>query len=301
MALRRNLLYKKPIDGLLEMSERVYVFDCCFTTDAWEQEDYEIYVEYSICQLKDNYPDASILILNFGGVKSSQFTSAYDMIVMDYPRQYQGCPLLPMDVIHHFLTSSERWLSRRQQNIILMHCEHGGWPVLAYMMAALLIYRKQFTNEYETLDMVYNLAPRDIVMECISLHDLLGREKMMFRVVFNTAFIRSNILMLGRDEIEMLWDAKDLFPKDFRAELLFSDMDTASSTGLPIDEFAELHKIYNEVDWLDPDKSVDSNIHDQGVEKSKSPAAVGDKPEKTQLTLDRDDEDEPKYEDLDDE
>ena len=59
----------------------------------------------------------------------------------------------------------------------------------------------------------------DVVLECISLNDDMEREEMMFRAVFNTAFIRSNILMLNRDEIDMLWDAKDRFPKDFRAEV----------------------------------------------------------------------------------
>jgi len=59
----------------------------------------------------------------------------------------------------------------------------------------------------------------DAVLECISLNDDMEHEEMMFRAVFNTAFIRSNILMLNRDEIDMLWDAKDRFPKDFRAEV----------------------------------------------------------------------------------
>lgn len=59
----------------------------------------------------------------------------------------------------------------------------------------------------------------DVVIECISLHDDMEREQMMFRVMFNTAFIRSNILMLNRDEIDMLWDVKDQFPKDFRVEV----------------------------------------------------------------------------------
>lgn len=46
---------------------------------------------------------------------------------------------------------------------------------------------------------------------------------MMFRAMFNTAFIRSNILILNREEIDTLWNAKDKFPKDFRAEVcLFS-------------------------------------------------------------------------------
>jgi len=59
----------------------------------------------------------------------------------------------------------------------------------------------------------------DVVFECISLNDDLEREQMMFRVMFSTAFIRSNILMLNRDEIDTSWNAKDWFPKDFRAEV----------------------------------------------------------------------------------
>ena len=59
----------------------------------------------------------------------------------------------------------------------------------------------------------------DVVLECISLDNDLEREEMMFRVMFNTAFIRSNILMLNRDDIDILWHAKDQFPKDFRAEV----------------------------------------------------------------------------------
>lgn len=61
----------------------------------------------------------------------------------------------------------------------------------------------------------------DVVLECISLHDDMEREEMMFRVMFNTAFIRSNILMLNRDDIDVLWNAKDQFPKDYRAEVCF--------------------------------------------------------------------------------
>ena len=59
------------------------------------------------------------------------------------------------------------------------------------------------------------------MVECINLNDDMEREGMIFRVVFNTAFIRSNILMLNRDEIDILWDAKELFPKEFRAEVYF--------------------------------------------------------------------------------
>jgi hypothetical protein len=45
------------------------------------------------------------------------------------------------------------------------------------------------------------------------------QEEIIFRVMFNTAFIRYNILMLNRDEIDIMWDAKDIFPEEFRAEV----------------------------------------------------------------------------------
>ncbi|KAA8535344.1 hypothetical protein F0562_030347 [Nyssa sinensis] len=391
MALFRKFFFRKPPDGLLEISERVYVFDCCFTTDAWEEEDYKVYVGGIIGQLRDHYPDASILVFNFReGETQSQISnvlSKYDMTIMDYPRHYESCPLLSMEVIHHFLRSGESWLSLGQQNVLLMHCERGGWPVLAFMLAALLIYRKQYTGEQRTLDMIYKQAPRellhllsplnplpsqvrylqyvsrrnvasewppldraltldcviirlipnfdgaggcrpiiriygqdpflvadrtpkvlfstpkrsktvrhykqaecelvkidinchiqgDVVLECISLSDDMEREEMMFRVMFNTAFIRSNILMLNRDEIDILWDAKDQFPKDFRAEVLLSDMDAAASVvpvelscfeeeGLPVEAFAKVQEIFSSVDWLDPKSDAALNVLQEKLE-----------------------------------
>lgn len=58
----------------------------------------------------------------------------------------------------------------------------------------------------------------DVVLECINLYGDLDREEMVFRIMFNTAFIRSNILMLSRDHVDMLWNSKEQFPKDFRLE-----------------------------------------------------------------------------------
>lgn len=47
----------------------------------------------------------------------------------------------------------------------------------------------------------------------------LKHEEMMFRVMFNTAFIRLNLLTLDRNEIDVLWNAKDQFPREFCAEV----------------------------------------------------------------------------------
>ena len=143
------------------------MFDCCFTTDSLEKQDYKSYVGGIVNQLRENYPDSSILAFNFRqGETQTEIGSVltgYDMTVMEYPRQYEGCPLLPMEVVHHFLKSSESWLSLGIQNLLLMHCERGGWPVLAFMLAALLIYRKHYSGEFKTLDMVHKQAPRELL------------------------------------------------------------------------------------------------------------------------------------------
>jgi len=256
----------------------------------------------------------------------SDMLSTYDITVMDYPREYEGCPLLTMETISHALRSGEHWLNSRT-NILLLHCEQGGWPVLAFMTAALLLYRKIFVGEDNTLDMVYKQAPRDlarlplsplnsipsqrrylhhisqrnvssewppvdrlvnfdcvilrsisgfngedgcrlvfrihgkdpllvrnytpkvffstpkkyykradyefikinidcqiqgdVVLECISVGADQVREEMMFRVMFSTAFIKSNIMVLNRDEIDMMWDPKIDFKRNSEPRLSF--------------------------------------------------------------------------------
>lgn len=144
------------------------MFDCCFSTDVLEEHEYKVYMGGIVAQLQDYYPEASFMVFNFReGERRSQLLdilSQYDMTVMDYPRQYEGCPLLPLEMIHHFLRSSESWLSLEgQQNVLLMHCERGGWPVLAFMLAGLLLYRKQYSGEQKTLEMVYKQAPKELL------------------------------------------------------------------------------------------------------------------------------------------
>ncbi|CAM8943384.1 unnamed protein product [Rhodiola kirilowii] len=341
MALFKRLFYRKPPDHLLEISERVYVFDCCFSSDVLEGDEYKAYMDSIVVQLQEHFPESSFMVFDFReGDESSQlyniFTS-FNMTVMNFPRQYEQCPLLPLEMIDQFLQSCDNWLSlESQQNVLLMHCERGGWSVLSFMLAGLLLYRKQFTGEQKTLEMMYkqaskeliqNLSPinpqpsqlrylhyisrkthsdswpppaiimeidtiilrilpvfeggkgcrpvirvygedpsvpgignskllfstttnklhphhyvqadcnlvkidircsvkGDVVLECVHLDEDLLHEEMMFRAVFHTSFLQSNLLVLSRDEIDVLWDASDEFPKDFKAEVLFLDADS---------------------------------------------------------------------------
>lgn len=59
----------------------------------------------------------------------------------------------------------------------------------------------------------------DVVLECIHLDDDLVREEVMFRFTFHTAFVQSNVLMLNSEEVDVLWDAKDQFTREFKAEV----------------------------------------------------------------------------------
>ncbi|XP_051113392.1 formin-like protein 20 [Andrographis paniculata] len=341
MALFRRFFYRKPPDRLLEISERVYVFDCCFSSDVLDDDEYRTYLTGIVAQLQDHYPDAAFMVFNFKREQKSQLTdilSQFGMTVVDYPQQYEGCSALPLEMIHDFLQVSETWLSvEGQQNVILMHCERGGWPVLAFMLAGLLLYRNQYTGEQKTLEMVYKQAPKellslttplnpqpsqirylkyitrrnivsdwspsaaplildciilrflplhnggvgcrpviriyghksssksptlssrvlfssaevqnnlrlyvqeecelvkldircrvqgDVVVECIHLEDDLVKEEILFRFMFHTEFVRSNVLIVTREDIDVLWDANDEIPKELGAEVLFTDPDS---------------------------------------------------------------------------
>ena len=66
------------------------------------------------------------------------------------------------------------------------------------------------------------LVQGDVVLECVHFDLDPEREVMMFRIMFNTAFIRSNILMLNSENLDILWNSKERYPKGFRAEVSIS-------------------------------------------------------------------------------
>ncbi|XP_051116004.1 formin-like protein 20 isoform X3 [Andrographis paniculata] len=222
MALLRRLFHRKPPDRLLEISERLYVFDCCFSAAAHGGDEYRAYLSAAVAQLQDHYPDAAFMVFNFKeGERRSQFSdvlSQYDMTVMDYPRGYEGCPLLPLEMIRHFFRSTESWLSvDGQNNVVLMHCERGGWPLLAFMLAGLLLYRKQFCSEQRTLEMVYNKAP---VKELLHLLSPVNHRPSQLRYL---SYITKSNLNFGSDLAPMLLDCvvlRSLPSSDFDGAVL---------------------------------------------------------------------------------
>lgn len=144
------------------------VFDSCFSTEVLPDGLYQLYLHEIITELHEAFPESSFLAFNFReGEKRSQFAEVlceYDVTVMDYPRQYEGCPLLPLSLIHHFLRVCESWLSGwNHQNVVLLHCERGGWPLLAFLLSSFLIFRKLHSGERKTLEIVHREAPKGLL------------------------------------------------------------------------------------------------------------------------------------------
>ncbi|GAB4827749.1 hypothetical protein Ancab_034635 [Ancistrocladus abbreviatus] len=367
MAFFRRSVSKKLPDHLVAISDRVYVFDYCLSTDhVMSDKDYKAYMDSIVKNLHNYHPGASFMVFNFKeGDQRSQLADVlteHDMTVVDYPLHFAGYALLPVEVIYYFLRSSESWLSLEgQRNVILMHCERGGWPVLGFMLAAFLLYSKKHTEEQQTLQMMYNykqgyykqhmsllyqIGPHpsqirylqcisrrnmssdsfpsdaplvmdclviwnlplldgvkacrpivhiygqdassktdrspgllfssigregtthyypeaesalvkldvgchvqgDVLLECFHLSDDLVSEETLFRAMFHTGFIQSNILPLGVDEIDLSWNAKFKFPTDFKAEVIFSNVNQVPSgeKGHESDnEFFEVEEIFS--------------------------------------------------------
>ncbi|GKV10558.1 hypothetical protein SLEP1_g21902 [Rubroshorea leprosula] len=325
--------------GSLRLPFLSQFFDSCFRTEVLPEGMYQINFGEIVSELHEGFSESSFLASNFReGDKPSQFVAIlcqYDVTVLDYPRQYEGCSLLPFSLIQHFLRVCESWLSRgNHQNIILLHWERRGWQLLAFLLASFLIFRKSHTGERKTLKVVNREAPKgflqllsplnplpsqlrylqyvarrniapewpppeqalsldcviiqavpsfnvqngcrpiirifgrnlhtkdgqstqmlfsmskkgktirhycqadcdvvkidiqclvqgDVVLECVHLDLDPEREVMIFRVIFNTAFIRSNILMLQSENLNVLWDSKEWYPIGFRAEIQLKNL-----------------------------------------------------------------------------
>ncbi|KAL8154406.1 hypothetical protein V2J09_012166 [Rumex salicifolius] len=308
------------------------VFNCCLSRNHMSEAEYKPYMDSAVSILQKQHPGASYMVFNFskghnnGQSLLSDILSKHEMTVVDYPLNYEGYPILPLEMIHYFLRSSSSWLSLEgQENVILLHCEQGGWPVLAFMLAGLLLYCKKCGDEQKTLDMVYNKAPMELLMqdsvvnscssqlrylgyisnwthldddplvidslvlmnvpmldgkgcrpvfmiygqdsymeserrprllfssfsngeairnyheeeclvvkldinrqvqgdvflECIHLGEDLVTQETVFRAMFHTGFVESNVLILSLDKMDVVWDAKSKFPKEFKAEVHF--------------------------------------------------------------------------------
>ncbi|KMZ64967.1 hypothetical protein ZOSMA_340G00130 [Zostera marina] len=397
--------YRKPPAHLLEISDRIYVFDCCFSDTVMKENDHGLYTRKVISQLREHHPEASFMVCNFeeeDGGKSiiSDIIAEYDMKVLRCSEHRRGCHLPRLELAHEFLRSSETWLSKSDnKNVLLMYCDKTKWPVLAFMLAGLLFFKKHYKSLSTALEAVYSQAPNqlrrvfplnsepshlrylgyltkngnrgaqspplnlssiilksipdctgngscralirvhgsdpsssksnmnskllystqnpkkfftrnhrmedrptatkmnigcvvsgDVVLECSHLKDDLVGEVLIFRVTFNTGFIRSNSLKFNREEIDLRWDSDGkIIPMDFKLEVLFSDTGDHPSSELhhgnsdEIREGIDGDKFFETDDFLSSGGSTPSSERNlpKPVQTSKSSPETG-KPQTSQ-------------------
>lgn len=84
----------------------------------------------------------------------------------------------------------------------------------------------------------------DIVIECVSLDEDFEHEVMVFRAMFSTAFIEDNLLVLDRNQIDILWDTKHRFPVDFRVEVIGFFFCCCVKLPVPFHQCIQLHIIF---------------------------------------------------------
>ncbi|KAJ1431160.1 Tensin phosphatase, C2 domain [Sesbania bispinosa] len=310
---------------------------------------YQLYLHEIVTELHEEFPESSFLAFNFrDGEKRSNFAEIlceYDVMVMDYPKQYEGCPLLTLSLVQHF-SSRLRELAFTSESpkrdfvpltleivhreapkgllqllsplilcllsfVIFSMWQGGTLPLSGPHLSGLCLWIVSFSEEFLVLiprmdagpcsgflggicsqrgafhpDDLFHaqeedlealppdcdvikidiqcLVQGDVVLECVHLDLDPEREVMMFRVMFNTAFIRSNILMLNTENLDILWDSKERYPKGFRAEVLFGEVETISPPrapttilngeekgGLPIEAFSRVQELFSGVEWVD--------------------------------------------------
>lgn len=106
-------------------------------------------------------------------------------------------------------------------------------------------------------------------MECISLDEDFEHEVMMFRVMLNTAFIEDNMLLLDRDQIDILWGTKHQFPVDFRVEVIFSEMDATTSIhtselcSQEKESFSKVDDAFSHLDWSSKSDHITNDASEQ--------------------------------------
>ncbi|XP_071685053.1 uncharacterized protein [Lolium perenne] len=137
MALMRKLFARKAMDGLSPVSERVFVFNSCMSTEALDEDTHKDYLTSTIIQLKGSNPYASLMVINFAAAPTgtdavhSLLRQGTTAVVTDYPSRYAGYG--------------------------------AAWPVLAFTMASLLVYIEEAAPEQRTLDAVYGRAPVEML------------------------------------------------------------------------------------------------------------------------------------------
>ncbi|KAK3437253.1 hypothetical protein EUGRSUZ_C01936 [Eucalyptus grandis] len=171
--------------------------------------------------------------------------SEYGITVIKHYQNYGGCPIPRVEIIRNFLRSADEWLSSdAKTNVLLMHCERGAWPVLAFMLASLLLYRKKQDGEQKTLNMIYNKAPHELLQLTSTLNPLPSQLRYLQYVSMQNAgsdwpapnklLVIKSVRLSSIPHLDVQWGCQIIGPEPF----IFADQTPKVLSSTPYEQSA---------------------------------------------------------------
>uniref|UniRef100_A0A0E0KFA8 C2 tensin-type domain-containing protein n=1 Tax=Oryza punctata TaxID=4537 RepID=A0A0E0KFA8_ORYPU len=123
----------------------------------------------------------------------------------------------------------------------------------------------------------------DVVVECAHVGESTDEEEeAMFRIMFNTCFVESNMMVLTLDDIDLPWNCpRERFQEDFKIEVFFSEVDVSDVDSHTAEMLGDSHdgnaELFYDFDEISIDSGSNSKYHEQHDEdgESKSSETVG--------------------------
>uniref|UniRef100_A0A0E0D2E6 C2 tensin-type domain-containing protein n=1 Tax=Oryza meridionalis TaxID=40149 RepID=A0A0E0D2E6_9ORYZ len=110
----------------------------------------------------------------------------------------------------------------------------------------------------------------DVVVECGHVGENTDEEEeeAMFRIMFNTCFVESNMMVLTLDDIDLPWNCRrERFQEDFKIEVFFSEVDVSDNDSHTAEMLGDSHdgnaELFYDFDEISIDSGSSSKYHEQ--------------------------------------
>nr|XP_015629547.1 formin-like protein 6 [Oryza sativa Japonica Group] len=117
----------------------------------------------------------------------------------------------------------------------------------------------------------------DVVIECGHVGENTDEEEeeAMFRIMFNTCFLESNMMVLTLDDIDLPWNCRrERFQEDFKIEVFFSEVDVSDNDSHTAEMLGDSHdgnaELFYDFDDISIDSGSSSKYHEQHDEDGES-------------------------------
>ncbi|KAG8097421.1 hypothetical protein GUJ93_ZPchr0013g37275 [Zizania palustris] len=119
----------------------------------------------------------------------------------------------------------------------------------------------------------------DIVVECAHVGQNTDQEETMFRIMFNTCFVQSNMMVLTRDDIDLPWNCiRERFQDDFKIEVFFSELEPSDTESPTVEMLGDIHvgngEEFYDFDDISVDLGSNSKDHERLGDEDESSSTI---------------------------